>query len=230
MTSSTHAGSVCRRGRSSFHSPKRRRSCSGASGRSPPRRVPLDGCGGPLSRRACARGRRPAAVPRARRWTAMHCARRTRRARCRSSSGSLPARRAARARGRLRRWGSRRAVSFPRAPTQSIQHELVVERDNTIEIPAGRCQRSKHPCRAGRDVAAGAVVVAAAGVRLGAAQIGALAAAGVAEVVCARRPRVAVLTTGTELRAPGDAARPRRGLRGERRDARRRSSRPPAPT
>jgi molybdopterin molybdotransferase len=39
-------------------------------------------------------------------------------------------------------------------------------------------------------------------------QVGALAAAGVAGVVCSRRPRVAVLTTGTELRPPGSALRP----------------------
>jgi molybdopterin molybdotransferase len=60
---------------------------------------------------------------------------------------------------------------------------------------------------AGGDVSAGAVVVEA-GTRLGAAQIGALAAAGVAEVECARRPRVAVLTTGTELRRAGDTLAP----------------------
>jgi molybdopterin molybdotransferase len=59
----------------------------------------------------------------------------------------------------------------------------------------------------GGDVAAGAVVVSA-GVRLGPQQIGALAAAGVGEVRCARRPRVAVLTTGTELRRPGEALAP----------------------
>jgi molybdopterin molybdotransferase len=35
-----------------------------------------------------------------------------------------------------------------------------------------------------------------------------VAAAGVAEVVCARRPRVAVLTTGTELQRPGRELRP----------------------
>jgi molybdopterin molybdotransferase len=56
----------------------------------------------------------------------------------------------------------------------------------------------------GGDVAAGEVVVAA-GIRLGAAQLGALGAAGVAEVVCARRPRVAILATGSELVRPGVA-------------------------
>jgi molybdopterin molybdotransferase len=54
----------------------------------------------------------------------------------------------------------------------------------------------------GRDIRSGEVVVPA-GTRLEAAQIGALAAAGVGSVVCGRRPRVAVITTGTELRDPG---------------------------
>ena len=59
----------------------------------------------------------------------------------------------------------------------------------------------------GGDVRAGEVVLAR-GTRLGAAQIGALAAVGVPEVSAARRPRVAVLSTGTELRAPGESLGP----------------------
>jgi molybdopterin molybdotransferase len=87
-----------------------------------------------------------------------------------------------------------------------IQHERVVERDNKVEVPDAVAEGAnvRDP---GRDVTAGAVV-AAAGTRLGPAQIGALAAAGAAEVVCTRRPRVAVLTTGTELREPGSALAP----------------------
>lgn len=46
-------------------------------------------------------------------------------------------------------------------------------------------------------------LVAAAGIRLGAGQLGALAAAGLERVACARRPRAALLSTGTELRPPG---------------------------
>jgi molybdopterin molybdotransferase len=87
-----------------------------------------------------------------------------------------------------------------------IQHERVVEKDNIVEISepvsAGANVRP-----VGRDVVAGGEVVPA-GVRLGPAQIGALAAAGVAEVVCGLRPRVAVLTTGTELRGPGSPLGP----------------------
>jgi molybdopterin molybdotransferase len=59
----------------------------------------------------------------------------------------------------------------------------------------------------GGDVRAGEVV-AAAGTRLGPPQLGALAAAGIARVRVARRPRVAVLATGSELRAPGEPLGP----------------------
>jgi molybdopterin molybdotransferase len=55
--------------------------------------------------------------------------------------------------------------------------------------------------RSGEDVAAGSVLVEA-GTRLGAAELGALAAGGAAEPVCSRRPRVAVLLTGDELVEP----------------------------
>ena len=84
--------------------------------------------------------------------------------------------------------------------------EYVVEHDNEVVVQdtldVGANVRPR-----GGDVRAGDEVVPA-GTRLGPAQIGALAAAGVAEVRCARRPRVAVLTTGTELARPGDALRP----------------------
>src|SRR5580765_2187416 len=87
-----------------------------------------------------------------------------------------------------------------------IQHEGVVEKDNSIEV-AVAVARGANVREPGRDVSAGAVV-APAGIRLGPAQIGALAAAGVAALACARRPRVAVLTTGTELREPGSTLAP----------------------
>ena len=94
----------------------------------------------------------------------------------------------------------------PEGADAVIQHELVVEKDNSIEVSTA-VAKGANVREPGRDVSAGAVVVAG-GIRLGPAQIGALAAAGVAEVVCARRPRVAVLATGTELRGPGSALAP----------------------
>ena len=95
---------------------------------------------------------------------------------------------------------------LPEGADAVIQHELVVEKDNSVEVSTA-VAKGANVREPGRDVSAGAVVVAG-GIRLGPAQIGALAAAGVAEVVCARRPRVAVLATGTELRGPGSALAP----------------------
>src|SRR5262249_35814960 len=74
-----------------------------------------------------------------------------------------------------------------------------------VEVPAAAAGANVRP--RGGDVAAGAVVVGA-GVRLGPAQIGALAAGGIAEGACARRPRGAGLTTGTGLRKPGGGLGP----------------------
>ncbi|WP_131737154.1 molybdotransferase-like divisome protein Glp [Actinomadura roseirufa] len=61
--------------------------------------------------------------------------------------------------------------------------------------------------RAGEDVLAGQVV-AAEGTRLGAAQLGMLAAVGRARVPVRPRPRVVVVSTGSELREPGEALGP----------------------
>lgn len=73
-----------------------------------------------------------------------------------------------------------------------------------IDEPPGH---ARHIRPRGGDVRAGATVVGA-GSRLRAAQIGSLAAAGVGHVVCAARPRVAVIATGSELRAPGSELGP----------------------
>jgi molybdopterin molybdotransferase len=59
----------------------------------------------------------------------------------------------------------------------------------------------------GGDVTAGASLLDV-GTALGAAQVGALAAAGVSEVRCAKRPRVGILVTGSELVKPGEPLRP----------------------
>jgi molybdopterin molybdotransferase len=64
-----------------------------------------------------------------------------------------------------------------------------------------------HVRRAGEDVRAGDVVLPA-GTVLGAPQIGVAAAVGCATVPVRRRPRVLVLSTGSELVAPGTPLRP----------------------
>jgi molybdopterin molybdotransferase len=94
----------------------------------------------------------------------------------------------------------------PEGADSVIPIEYVVEYDNKVEIPAAVAHGDNVRPRGG-DVAAGDVVVSR-GSRLGAAQIGAVAAAGLDQVMCARRPRVAVLTTGTELRRPGEPLGP----------------------
>lgn len=66
-------------------------------------------------------------------------------------------------------------------------------------------RRAAHIRRAAEDLRAGDVVVPA-GVRFGPFQAGAVSAAGVAEVVVARRPRVAVVSTGSELVPPAEVA------------------------
>ena len=87
-----------------------------------------------------------------------------------------------------------------------IPLEYVVEKDNEIEIKDAVAVHDNVRPRGG-DVEKGSVVVER-GTRFAPAQIGAVAASGVAGVSCARRPRVAVLTTGTELREPGDSLGP----------------------
>lgn len=63
-----------------------------------------------------------------------------------------------------------------------------------------------HLRRRGEDTRRGDVVLGA-GARLGPLQLGALAAAGIAEVRVARRPRVAVVATGSELVRVGEPLR-----------------------
>jgi len=87
-----------------------------------------------------------------------------------------------------------------------IPIEYVVVHDNEVEIPDAVAHGDNVRPRGG-DVAAGDVVVSR-GSRMGAAQIGALAATGLDQVTCSRRPRVAVLATGTELRRPGEPLGP----------------------
>ena len=94
----------------------------------------------------------------------------------------------------------------PEGADAVIPIEYVVQHDNEVEFPeAARPGANIRP--RGGDVGAGQVLVPA-GTRLGPAQIGALAAAGLAAVDSHARPRVAVLTTGTELRRAGEPLGP----------------------
>ena len=94
----------------------------------------------------------------------------------------------------------------PAGADSVIPIEYVVESDNEVEILENVVQGDNVRPRGG-DVAAGDVVVPS-GARLRAPQIGALAAAGLDHVVVGRRPAIAVLATGTELRRPGEPLGP----------------------
>ena len=89
----------------------------------------------------------------------------------------------------------------PEGADSVVPIEYVVQHDNEIDV-AEPVPPGAHVRPRGGDVAEGDVVVDGA-VRIGPVQLGALAAAGVAAVACARRPRVAILATGSELARPG---------------------------
>jgi molybdopterin molybdotransferase len=95
----------------------------------------------------------------------------------------------------------------PEGADAVVPIEYVAQHDNgSIEVGEAPAPGANVRPRGG-DASAGDVVVEA-GVRLGATQLGALAAAGVGAVECARVPRVVVLSTGTELARPGEPLAP----------------------
>jgi molybdopterin molybdotransferase len=84
--------------------------------------------------------------------------------------------------------------------------ENVSRQDNTVDID-GSLEPGAHVRPRGGDVTTGEVVVPA-GVTLTPARLAAAAASGIAELSCARRPRVTVLATGSELVDPGGSLQP----------------------
>jgi molybdopterin molybdotransferase len=96
--------------------------------------------------------------------------------------------------------------AVPAGADSVVPIEGVVESDNELDVPSP-VELGANVRPSGGDVRTGDLLLHA-GARIGAAQIGALAAAGVSEVSVAKRPRVVVLSTGTELRAPGESLGP----------------------
>jgi len=82
-----------------------------------------------------------------------------------------------------------------------------VERKDALAQFAHRPQPGDHVRKRGEDLEVGTPALKA-GTRLGAAQLGLIATLDRPHVMVARRPRVAILCTGDELRAPGDPPRP----------------------
>jgi molybdopterin molybdotransferase len=87
---------------------------------------------------------------------------------------------------------------------------VVMQEDVEVLEGAARFGRKpeagEHVRLAGEDLAQGALALAA-GTRLGAYQLGLVAALDRGDVRVARRPRISVLSTGDELRRPGSAGR-----------------------
>jgi len=111
--------------------------------------------------------------------------------------GPLPARSAA---------GIATGGTVPDGADAVVPVEVVEDRRDRVTFP-DTARAGQHIRERGSDVRAGAAVVEP-GAMLGPVQIGALAASGIATVVCSRRPRVAVLATGSELQSPGEELEP----------------------
>lgn len=91
----------------------------------------------------------------------------------------------------------------PGTDTVFMQEDVIVGTDGSVELPPGLGKGAN--CRPkGEDIARGSVAVPA-GRRLEPRDVALLAALGITSVEVRRRPRVAVFSTGNELRDPGQA-------------------------
>jgi molybdopterin molybdotransferase len=97
-------------------------------------------------------------------------------------------------------------AAIPAGATAVIPQEEVDGEAEEIETRAPSAP-GQHIRGAGEDMRAGALQLTA-GSRLGAVDLGAAVAAGVGTLSVSRRPRVTVLCTGDELRAPGEPLGP----------------------
>ena len=96
--------------------------------------------------------------------------------------------------------------AVPAGATAVIRQEDVEVHNGRI-VTRAAVSAGENVRGAGEDMRSGETVLRA-GAILGAAELGAAVAAGVGELSVARRPRVQVLCTGDELRAPGEPLGP----------------------
>jgi molybdopterin molybdotransferase len=112
--------------------------------------------------------------------------------------------------GRALEAGETMAIStggaVPDGADTVVPIELVEDRGSSVEIREALTSGANVRDR-GSDVSTGDIVLEP-GMRLGPAQVGALAAAGIHEVQCTKRPRVGILVTGSELKQPGEELAP----------------------
>ncbi|MGZ4169682.1 MAG: molybdopterin molybdotransferase MoeA, partial [Solirubrobacteraceae bacterium] len=98
-------------------------------------------------------------------------------------------------------------AAVPPGATAVIPQENVIANGSDAIETAAPVAPGEHVREAGEDMLEGTVVLRA-GTALGPVALGAAAAAGVGTVAVARQPRVSVLCTGDELRAPGEPLGP----------------------
>jgi molybdopterin molybdotransferase len=98
-------------------------------------------------------------------------------------------------------------AAIPDGATAVIPQENVDAGEDGTILTDAAVTEGEHVRNAGEDMRAGETVLRT-GTTLGAAELGAAVAAGAAELTVYRRPRVQVLSTGDELRAPGEALGP----------------------
>jgi molybdopterin molybdotransferase len=93
----------------------------------------------------------------------------------------------------------------PEGADAVVPIELVTDEGDTVVIPEAAPHGANVRPRGG-DVVAGDVVVPA-GTPLTPPRLAALASTGVTTLLCSCRPKVSIVSTGTELRQPGEALR-----------------------
>lgn len=98
-------------------------------------------------------------------------------------------------------------AAIPAGADAVVPVEEAREEGDAVVPTAAPVAAGAHVRRAGEDLEAGEPALPA-GAAIGPAELGVLAALGLDEVLCARRPRLTVMTSGDELLEPGDALRP----------------------
>ena len=94
----------------------------------------------------------------------------------------------------------------PEGADAVVPVEEVEDLGDRVSVPQ-RVFAGQHVRPRGGDIREGDAILET-GVRVRAVHVGALAAAGIAEIACSVQPRVAVLATGSELRPAGEALSP----------------------
>jgi len=95
---------------------------------------------------------------------------------------------------------------IPEGATCVIRQEATAEQDGVVQVFTSLSEHENF-CFQGEDVKRGTMLIPA-GQRLGAAHIGVLAGQGYNSVRVYRRPRVYILSTGSELAVPGSSLSP----------------------